>query len=444
MAKRQTSVSLSFVLARFSIVMLGSMLLCGMAWLFVLGRLQSAGIIYHGSVSNQQVEKLLSGEPKAFTAPGNDFLAEYALFGMDGEVLESNVNGNKLTNLTAFLREDTRDIHISRHTYGDGSTVIIQWRYRREFVSPQLRGMLPPFEYLWAAALGVAWMLCLVFSTLWLRGCLAAKLELFGEVSKKISAQKLDFTIPHAGIREYDQALEAMEQMRKTLYLSLSSQWAAQQEREAEIAALAHDLKTPLTLVGGNAELLLEETLSDSSRKLLETIVASNNRTKQYVAALLEASAGTDEGFESTGLPAMFDELYQNTIAVAEAKGVFLLYKNDLRDNFCMQKNHLLRALGNVVQNAIEHTPEGGNVYLEGSMTANGGWKVVVRDEGPGFSKAALHHATERLWRTDPARSADGHHGLGLWFAAQVVAIHKGRLKLQNQTSGAVVVISFR
>ena len=442
MAKKQSSVSLSFVLLRFAIVMFGCMLLCCLVWFFCFGRLQNTGVIYQGYVSNQQVEQMLAGEPKTFVSPDDDFLAEYALFGRNGEVLESNVERKKLEVLAGFLREDAHSIHVSRHTYADGSTVIIRWHYRAEFANSVLRDMLPPFEYLWLATLGVAWVLCLLFNTLWLRRRFAAKLKLFSEVSEKVGAQELDFAIPHAGIREYDQALGAMEHMREALYSSLSSQWAAQQEREAEIAALAHDLKTPLTLVGGNAELLLDVELPESSRKMVETIVASNDRARQYVASLLETSAGVDEAFENTSLPAMFDELCQSTMAIAEAKSVCLQAQNGLEATASIQKDHLLRALGNVVQNAIEHTPAGGNVYLEGSM-ADGGWQIVVRDEGPGFSKAALHHATERLWRDDTARGADGHNGLGLWFAAEVAKTHAGQLELRNCDSGGAVTIKF-
>ena len=298
MAKRQRSVSLSFVLLRFAVVMSGCMLLCCMVWFTGLARLQNNGVVYRGVVSNQQVEQMLDGEPKAFVSPGDDFLAEYALFGRNGEVLESNVEGKKLEVLTGFLQNGASNIDVSRHIYADGSTVIFRWKYRAEFADPVLRNMLPPFEYLWLTTLGAALVLCLLFNTLWLRRRLAEKLKLFSEVSEKVGAQELDFVIPHAGIREYDQALGAMEHMREALYSALSSQWAAQQEREAEIAALAHDLKTPLTLVGGNAELLLEEELPESSRKMVETIMASNNRAKQYVACLLETSAGADEVFE--------------------------------------------------------------------------------------------------------------------------------------------------
>ncbi|MEF9840272.1 MAG: HAMP domain-containing sensor histidine kinase [Cellulosilyticaceae bacterium] len=441
MAKRQRSISLSFALLRFAIVMLGCMLLCFLAWYIVMVRFQHTGVTYHGSLSNQQVEQMLAGEPKAFLPPGDDFLPEYALFDPNGQVLESNVKGKKLKTLYAFFRENTGDIDILQHTYVDGSTIILRWYYRAEFTNPTLLKLLPPAEYLGLVTLAVALVLCLLLNTLWLRRYLADKLKLFSWVSEKVGSQELDFDIPHAGIREYDQALDAMEHMREALYSALSSQWTAQQKREEEIAALAHDLKNPLTLVGGNAELLLEEELPGGIRKMVETIVASNDRAKQYVASLLEASTSIEEAFESTSLNILFDELCQSIMFIAEAKGVYMQTQNSLRGTVYIQKDHLLRALSNVVQNAIEHTPAGRNVYLEGTMI-EGGWQVTVRDEGSGFSKAALHHGTERLWRGDPARGADGHNGLGLWFASEVTKTHAGQLELRNCDSGGLVTVN--
>ncbi len=442
MAKKRRSVSLSFILLRFGIIMVGCMLLCCLLWYWLFIKLGNTGFFYNAYTSSHQVEQMLAGDPEAFVSPGDDFLADYALFDRNGEVLDSNTKGRKLKNLTSLLNKDATNMRFSRHTYGDGSTVIIQYYYRSEFANPVLRGTLPPFEYMWLSSLGAALVFCLLFNTLCLRRRLAARLKLFGEVSQKVGAQELDFTIPHAGIREYDQALDAMEHMRDALYNSLSSQWAAQQEREAEIAALAHDLKTPLTLVGGNAEMLLDEELPESSRRMVETIAASNERARQYVTSFLEASAGEEEAFKSNSLNALFDQLISNTTAIAEAKGVCIKVQNGLNGFANVQKDHLLRALGNVVQNAIEHSPVGRSVYLTGSM-ADSGWQVTVCDEGPGFSKAALQHATERLWRGDTARGADGHNGLGLWFAAQVVKTHEGQLYLSNTKSGGAVIIKF-
>ncbi len=442
MAKRQRSISLSFVLVLFAVCMIGSMLLCGVAWFAANSWLRSTGVIYEGYISNQQVEQMLGQNPDVFVSPGEDFLAEYALFGTEGEVLETNVEGKELENLAVFLQGDVYNTHICRHTYPDKSTIIIQWHFRKEFANPVLRNALPPYEHLWMATLGAACVLCLLLNILWLYRLLTVKLEIFGEVSGKIGTQELDFIVPEAGIREYDRALNAMEHMRKALYDSLSSQWTAQQEREAEIAALAHDLKTPLTLAGGNAELLLDEDLSEYSRKRAETIVAASNRARQYVASLLETSAGIEERFDGASLPAIFDVLCQSTRSFAREQEVCLQVINRLEGAAKIQKEHLLRALSNIVQNAIEYTPSGRNVYLEGSMTEDG-WQVTVRDEGPGFSAAALRHGTKRLWRGDSARGSSGHNGLGLWFAARVIRAHAGQLELDNCNSGGLVTIKF-
>jgi two-component system, OmpR family, lantibiotic biosynthesis sensor histidine kinase NisK/SpaK len=231
--------------------------------------------------------------------------------------------------------------------------------------------------------------------------------------------------------------------MRKALYNSLSLQWAAKQERESEIQALAHDLKTPLTLIGGNAELLLDEGLPDNTLKMVKTIISSNDRSKNYVASLLETSIGIDEEFEKISLYDLLNKLYQNTMPIAENKKVYLQKQNRLDGIANIQEERLLRALGNIIQNAIEHTEAGRNVYLEGKMI-NSGWQIIVRDEGPGFSKAALQHATERLWRDDIARAKSNHNGIGLWFALQVVEMHAGQIKLQNYDCGGLVTIEFQ
>ena len=91
--------------------------------------------------------------------------------------------------------------------------------------------------------------------------------------------------------------------------------------------------------------------------------------------------------------------------------------------------------MGNLLDNAIEYTPSGGTVFLKGSMTEKS-WQLTVFDQGPGFTKEALAHGTKRLWRGDTGRNLDGHRGLGLWIAAQVVKSHSGELELNNWERG--------
>lgn len=440
MEKRQRSVSLSFILLRSGFTMMAGMLLCCVLWYAGLSALESRSIVLPGYISNQQVESMISQNPDRFVMPGEDFLAEYALYDREGNLQVTNVEARKRS---AFLKKaEENSMSTQKHTYADGSYGVFRWHFRKEFANPVLRASLPPFEYLWWASLAAVCVLCWLLNALWLRRHLVEKLQLFRDVSEKVGAQKLDFPMPYAGIKEFDQALGAMDGMRQALCTSLSDQWAAQQQRDSEMAALAHDLKTPITLIGGNAELLLEEDLQEDQRKMVKTILQSNSRAKQYVLSLLEASRGEDETFEQICLEDAFAELCRNAEPLAQARNIRLQAVNSLKGSVRVQKHHLLRGIGNVIQNAMEFTPEGGTVVLEGSLT-EGGWQVTVRDEGPGFSRAALLHGTERLWRGDGARTSTGHNGLGLWFADQVIRNHGGQLLLSNSPEGGVAVMRF-
>lgn len=441
MEKRKRELSLSYILLRFGFVMMACMFICCIIWYAALSFFESRDIVYPGFVSNQQVQQMISENSYSFVMPEEDFLAQYAFFDKDGNLKVSNIEGQKRSELLEKAEENR--VNTLKHSYADGSYVIFLWHFRKEFENPVLRASLPPFEYLWWASLGIACIICWLLNALWLRRKLVAKLKLFRDVSEKVGAQELNFEIPHAGIKEFDQALGAMDDMRQALYSSLSSQWAAQQQRDSEMSALAHDLKTPLTLIGGNAELLLEDDLQENHRKMVETILNSNNRAKQYVVSLMEASRGENEAFESYCLKKFLDEICRLAEPMAQTGKVKLHLVNDLSGSVSMQKHHLLRAIGNVVQNAVEYTPEGGTVTVEGSMIESG-WQVTVRDEGSGFSKAAILHATERLWRGDSARAANGHNGLGLWFAAQVIQNHSGQIALSNGDKGGVVVMKFK
>lgn len=437
---KKRSVSLSFVLLRFALSMLGCMALCGALWLMGVTLLENTGHVYSGSKGNQQAEQLLAADKEVFHSPGPDFLPEYILLASDGRLLESNADAKAQQDLASLFQQEITEPELSRHTYGDGSTLILRWHFRKEFVNPVLRRTLPPFETLWWVTLCISWILCLLGNTLWLRRQLAQRLRLFQDISRLVGAQELDFQIPKAGIQEFDEALASMDQMRKALYDALSAQWAAQQARESEIAALAHDLKSPLTLISGNAELLLEEALTAENRRIAETILSSSHRARQYVSSLLEISVGSEEPFESYGLPALFDELCEQGIQLSKSRGIQMRTKKELCGTAKLQKERLIRALGNIVQNAVEHTPAGKSITLEGTMRPSG-WQITISDEGEGFTPAALRHATERLWRSDTARAADGHQGLGLWFAAQVIEAHAGELTLENAEHGGRVRI---
>lgn len=84
-----------------------------------------------------------------------------------------------------------------------------------------------------------------------------------------------------------------------------------------------------------------------------------------------------------------------------------------------------MRAILNVISNAVEHTSENGIVYIE--VYENEGYFVfVISDTGNGFSAEALKHATEQFYMSDQSRNSNAHFGIGLYITNLVIKQHKG------------------
>ena len=94
-----------------------------------------------------------------------------------------------------------------------------------------------------------------------------------------------------ARVCEFSATLHAMQTMGRELTNSLQSQWRMEQQRAEQIAALTHDLKTPLSIIQGNADLLAEDALSADQQTQVEAILRGTDRAQQYLAALRTACA---------------------------------------------------------------------------------------------------------------------------------------------------------
>lgn len=85
-----------------------------------------------------------------------------------------------------------------------------------------------------------------------------------------------------------------MDKMRKELKLSLENQWKAEQSRKEQISALAHDLKTPLTIIRGNAEILFDTSPTEEQAESIHFIEESSLQMQSYIKMLIELAKDTD------------------------------------------------------------------------------------------------------------------------------------------------------
>ena len=267
------------------------------------------------------------------------------------------------------------------------------------------------------------------------------------EATKEISEQNLDFEVGHSNIKEFEDVLCSFSSMKDNLKSSLEKQWNAEKLQREQIAALAHDLKTPLTVIQGNADLISETELNKEQRLYAEYISSSSEQMRLYIRTLIDisrAATGYQLHMEDIDLPAYVEQLRGQIDALCQTKKIGLQAEIEhLPAVLPADKLLLERAIMNIVNNALDYSPQDSPILI--SMTGDkGSLTISVTDAGPGFSQEDLLHAEEQFYMADRSRSSNLHFGMGLFITKSIVQQHGGQLILSNseKTGGAQVIIS--
>jgi len=265
------------------------------------------------------------------------------------------------------------------------------------------------------------------------------------EATQEIARQNLDFSIQHADIWEFENILGSFDQMRESLKKSLKKQWDMEKMQKEQIAALAHDLKTPLTVVEGNLDLLAETNLDEEQKKYISYAVNNAELIRQYMQKLLEvsrAAVGYELQKKSIELKPFWNRIINQAQVLGRTKHIILESKNGEMPRVSVDPILFERAVMNLVSNAVEYTKEDGKIILFAGKKEKELW-ISVEDSGNGFSAEALQHGKEQFFKADQSRNSKEHYGMGLYIANSIVEQHGGRLILENSkiTGGAITVI---
>lgn len=224
------------------------------------------------------------------------------------------------------------------------------------------------------------------------------------------------------------------------------------------VANVSHELKTPLTVVGGFAETLTDEGLSsDRRRQFAETILANTRRMQRIVDDLLDLSRIESGGW--VPMPVSVDirtaaaDALLPSKALAEEKRIALdvCVPEDAR-TVTADPTALRQVLTNLVENAVRHTSTGSVTVSttrdvsagNGAATEPPGVWITVRDTGAGVPAEHLPRIFERFYRVDRARSRDaGGTGLGLAIVRHLAEAHGGRVHADSQVGRGTAVAVF-
>jgi two-component system, OmpR family, sensor kinase len=264
-------------------------------------------------------------------------------------------------------------------------------------------------------------------------------LERIAEAARSITAGSLEQRVP------VPSAETEVRQLGTALNTMLDDLEAAFHDREATEAALrrflsdaSHELRTPLTSIQGYAELfrLARDDDTVDPDLVMRRIEAESARMRTLVESLLALArldeAGAAPLLEPVDLTVVADEACQDAATTDPDRPIHLdapapvVVRGD--------PHHLRQAVGNLVVNALHHTPTGTAVEVRVHRREGEG-VVEVRDHGPGLSPDALDRAFDRFWQAEPARAGSGT-GLGLAIVRAVAAQHGGTATAANAPGG--------
>jgi len=217
----------------------------------------------------------------------------------------------------------------------------------------------------------------------------------------------------------------------------ITEQSRVQAMRRDFIANVSHELRTPLTVVTGYLDMLADEELP---AELLEGILAANRQARRMgriVADLLmlsrlEADDLPAPPLEPVAVASLLRELVTDAERLSGERDHTLLLSADAKTELLGSESELTSAFGNLIFNAVLHTPAGTAVSIYWGREDTGA-RLVVADQGPGIEPEHIRRLTERFYRVDKGRSRErGGTGLGLSIVHHVLRRHDARLDIQS------------
>jgi PAS domain S-box-containing protein len=203
------------------------------------------------------------------------------------------------------------------------------------------------------------------------------------------------------------------------------------------IGDLAHDIRTPLATINTSLYLLMRANLPEKRETHQHIIESQVLRLEKVVEDLTNASRLEDEAFAYTFRPALLNQIVEDVAndfhdAVADKRHTLTVQCDREVESILTDRSQLKQALKYILENAINYTPEGGQIYLTTYRKARQVC-VEIRDTGMGIEANNLNYIFEPFYRVDKSRGDSGGAGLGLTVARRIVKAHGGEITVESK-----------
>ena len=217
------------------------------------------------------------------------------------------------------------------------------------------------------------------------------------------------------------------------------------QRQDEFVSDVAHEFRTPLTAISGNAELMLDEDMPQSTREhFCEIILSETERLKKLTNDLLSLQHIRHENqtyqLARINCKEVAESVVEFLSPIAQERNISLTVEGESPD-ILSNENRLKQALINLIDNAIRHVNEGGHVRVILSGV-EGQSVIAVKDDGCGLGDADPELLFKRFYRADSSRARNtGGSGLGLAIVKEIVEANDGSVTAYNAPDGGAVFL---
>ena len=269
---------------------------------------------------------------------------------------------------------------------------------------------------------------------------LASDLDKLSERAGLVAHGDLDPDIRVDRQDEVGRLADSLVMMIDKLKEAESARLADRESRRVFFSSVGHDLRTPLASLRASAE-AMQDGVADPSESLstIERDIEALTRLVDdlYLLARLDSGALEFQTHE-IDVTEIADEAIDVLRPLSRTKGVVLRLSAAERVKALAHPEHLGRVLRNLIENAVRHSPESGEVTVE-VRQRNGSALLTVTDQGPGFDAEFAPSAFERFTRAEPSRVRNGSgSGLGLAIVDGLVDAMNGRVWIDAGPGGRV------
>lgn len=342
---------------------------------------------------------------------------------------------------TPLINEAKRDGHsqtdssiatriFASYEQGDRE-LVLSYRLMATFVSGKLDRLLPPPEILFAVTFLLLWIAGFLLIIHRYVSLIHRELAKVNQTNEEIKQMNLDYPRVSSRLKETQEMLDSLDSMSTQLKQALKQQWSSQQRQKELVRSVTHDIRTPITLIKGNLELLEEKQFSAQEEEQLTDLKNGVKRLEEYVEQLKVISGFIKEDADRQAIDQQLLRQWQDLVAdLAKTNNMeFEIVKQDKSD-LTVAKKQLTNALQNVLLNSVEHSLPHTCLAVSFADHSNE-YRISVEDQGAGFNEQALRKANQRSFSTKTDASNE-HYGLGLSIVEEILTLHNGKLDFEN------------